>query len=150
MRAGADEGSAGTGAAYGGAVTIPFSARWAADVQVLASNSGNVSDFRANRLLFSPAVQYRRGTERCYWFVAAGLGVQRDRNRGTFLSVGPTVASEMVGFDQSSTGGTLHWRTGLVLQANRRVLVRGEFFSSNRYVLPSIGVAVSVGIRLGR
>jgi hypothetical protein len=150
MRGGGDEGSAGSGGAYGGAATIPFASRWAIDVPALTSRLSDRPDFRVRRLLVSPGLQYRRGNEHALWFLAFGPGLQRDRTRGTYQAFDQTGESRTVSFDETEAGLTLHWRTGLVIQATRRVLVRGDFFWVNRYVLPNLGVAVSLGIRLGR
>ena len=129
-----DEGSLGAAAAYGGAVTIPFARRWAVDVQVLTSRPASF----VRRVAISPGVQYRRGNDRALWFIAFGPGGQWDRFRGPIMGV--DVAS----------GGTLHWRTGVVVTASKRLLIRGEFIWVNRYVLPDVGAAVSIGVRLGR
>jgi hypothetical protein len=135
MRGAGDEGSEGSAPAYGGAVTIPFAARWAVDVQALTSQFGDRPDVRLRRVLLSPALQYRRGSDRALWFIAFGPGLQRDRARGT---------------TDADSGLTLHWRTGAVFEPTPRLLVRGEFFWAQHFVLPSVGVAVSLGVRLGR
>jgi hypothetical protein len=150
MRGGGDEGSAGSGGAYGGAATIPFAARWGVDIQALTSRLSDRPDFRVRRLLVSPGLQYRRGSEHALWFIAFGPGLQRDRSSGTYQAFDHTGESHTISFDETTAGLTLHWRTGAVIQSTGRVLVRGEFFWVNRYVLPNLGVAVSVGIRLGR
>lgn len=149
VRGGGDEGSAGTAATWGGAATIPFARRWAFDLQGLTSQFGDHPEFRLRRVLVSPAVQYRRGGERAYWFIGAGPGLQRDRVRGEFQAFVGT-AWRPVSFDRTESGLTLHWRTGAVIQPARRLLFRAEFFWANRYVLPNVGVAASLGIRLGR
>ncbi len=138
MRAAADEGSAGSGAAFGGAATTPFASRWAVDVQALTAKLSDRPDFRMRRILVSPGVQYRRGNGRALWFIAFGPGLERDRSTG----------SGTVTFGRTETGLTLHWRTGAVVPLARRLLVRGEFFWVNRYVLPTVGVAMSLGLRL--
>jgi hypothetical protein len=150
MRGGGDEGSAGSGGAYGAAATIPFAARWALDVQALASRLSDRPEFRVRRVLFSPGLQYRRGNDRALWFIAFGPGLQRDRTRGTYQVFGSAGESRTVSFDETPAGLTLHWRTGAVFQPAPRVLVRGEFFWVNRYVLPNLGAAISLGVRLGR
>ena len=150
MRGGGDEGSAGSGGAYGGAATIPFAARWAVDVQALLSRLSDRPEFRVRRVLLSPGLQYRRGNDRSLWFIAFGPGLQRDRTSGTYQVFDSTGGSRTVSFDDTLAGLTLHWRTGAVFQPTSRVLVRGEFFWVNRYVLPNLGVAVSLGVRLGR
>jgi hypothetical protein len=150
LRDGGDEGSAGSAAAYGGAVTIPFARRWAVDVQALTSRFSDAPNFRLRRILLSPALQYRRGNDRAFWFVAIGPGLQRDRTSGMYSVFDSTGASRPVSYDDTRSGLTLHWRTGAVFEPASRVLIRGEFFWANRYVLPNLGVAISLGVRLGR
>lgn len=150
MRRGGDEGPGGSGAAYGGAVTIPFAARWAVDVQALAAHPANWPDFRLRRVLLSPGLQYRRGNDRAFGFIAFGLGLQRDRTSGTYQAFDSNGGSRTVSFDDTESGRTLHWRTGAVFQPASRLLVRGEFFWVNRYSVPNLDVAISLGVRLGR
>jgi hypothetical protein len=76
--------------------------------------------------------------------------LQRHRSSGTCQIFDNTGELRTVSFDETTAGLTLHWRTGVVFQATRRVLIRGEFFWVNRYVLPNLGVAISLGFRLGR
>ena len=149
MRGGGDEGSAGSASTWGGAATIPFTNRWALDVQALTSPLSDQPHFRLRRVLLSPALQYRRGSERAFWFIAAGPGLQRDRTRGVYDAF-DGAAWQPVAFDRTESGLTLHWRTGAVFQPAPRLLLRTEFFWANRYVLPNLGVAISLGIRLGR
>jgi hypothetical protein len=148
VRGGGDEGSPGSGGAYGGAATIPFAARWAVDVQALTSQLSDRPDFRLRRVLVSPGLQYRRGNDRALWYVAFGAGLQRDRSSETYQGFDQTGESRTIMFGESTADLTLHWRTGAVFQAPRRLLVRGEFFWVNRYVQPNVGVAISLGVRL--
>jgi hypothetical protein len=57
MRGGGDEGSEGSGGAYGGAATIPFAAHWAVDVQALTSRLSDRPDSLVRRVLVSPGLQ---------------------------------------------------------------------------------------------
>jgi hypothetical protein len=148
MRGGGDEGSQGSAAAYGGSVTIPFTARWAIDVQALTSSFADGPDFRVRRLLLSPGVQYRRGSDRAHWFISLGPGLQRDRSRGAYLLYDSSGGARPVSFVATDYGRTLHWRTGAVICPASRALVRLEFYWANRYVLPNVGVLLSVGLRL--
>jgi hypothetical protein len=150
MRGGGDEGSPGSASTWGGAATIPFTNRWALDVQALTSQLSDRPDYRLRRVLLSPALQYRRGSERAFWFIAAGPGLQRDRTRGEYQVYDAAGASRTISYDRVNAGLTLHWRTGAVFQPAPRLLLRTEFYWANRYVLPNVGVAVSLGIRLGR
>lgn len=150
MRAGGDEGYNGSGVIYGGAVTLPFADRWAVDIQAMATRPENRPDFRLSRVLLSPALQYRRGSDRAKWFIAFGPGWQRDRTSSTFQIFDGTGQASTVSFNGKESGLTLHWRTGAVFQPAKRLLIRGEFFWANRYVLPNVGVAISLGVRLGR
>ncbi len=113
MRGGGDEGSLGSGVAYGGAATIPFADHWAVDLQALGARFGDNVNFRLRRVLISPGLQYRRGGDRALWFVAFGPGLQWDRRLRT---------------DHTQSALTLHWRTGVVARPVSRLLVRGEFF----------------------
>jgi len=149
MRGGGDEGSAGSASTWGGGATLPFANRWALDVQALTSQLSDRPDYRLRRVLLSPALQYRRGGDRAYWFIAAGPGLQRDRTRGEYQAFVGT-AWQPVSFDRTESGLTLHWRTGAVFQPAPRLLLRTEFFWANRYVLPNLGLALSLGLRLGR
>jgi hypothetical protein len=149
MRGGGDEGSAGSGGAWGGAVTLPFAVRWAVDVQALSSRLSDRPDFRVHRVLFSPGLQYRRGNDRILWFIAFGPGLQWDRTSGAYRDFDSTGGSRTISFDDTLAGPTVHWRTGAVFQPTSRVLLRSEFFWVNRYVLPNFGVGVSLGVRLG-
>lgn len=149
-RGAGDEGTEGTGAVYGGAATIPFAAHWAVDIQALASRLSDRPDFRVSRFLLSPGLQYRLGNERALWFIAVGPGLQRDRTSGTYQVFDGAGVSRLVSYRETLAGATFHWRTGAVFQPAKRALVRGEFFWVNRYVLPDVGVAISLGVRLGR
>jgi hypothetical protein len=148
MRGAGDEGSQGSEAAYGGAVTVPFTSRWAIDVEAVTSRFTSGPDHRVHRLLLSPGVQYRRGNDRAYWFVSLGPGIQRDRSRGTYLVYDGSGGARPASIDETDSGLTLHWRTGAVIRPASRALVRMEFYWANRYVLPNVGVLVSVGLRL--
>ncbi len=150
MRGGGDEGSAGSGATYGATATIPFAARWAVDLQSLFSPLSDRPDFRLRRFLLSPGLQYRRGNDRSFWFIAFGPGLQRDHTSGTLQAFDGTGGSRTISYNESQAGLTIHWRTGAVFQPARRLLIRGEFIWVNRYALPSVGVAISLGVRLGR
>ncbi|MBL8236740.1 MAG: hypothetical protein JNM66_04940 [Bryobacterales bacterium] len=150
VRGAEDEGALGTAAAYGGTVTLPLAARWAVDVQVLGSRLIDRPEFRVRRLQVSPALVYRRGSEKAHWFIGGGAGFQQDRTTGTFPAFDSGGQSRAVVLDNTNPGPTLHWRTGGVFHATDRMLVRGEFFWVNRYLLPDVGAAVSVGVRLGR
>lgn len=150
LRGGGDEGYAGAGSTYGAALTIPFADRWAFDLQALSSRPENRPDFRFSQVLISPAIQYRRGSDRARWFIAFGPGLQRESTRSEFETFESPTQSRLVSFRNTQSGLTLHWRTGAVFQPADRILVRGEFFWVNRYVLPTVGVAISLGLRLGR
>lgn len=144
-----DESSEGSGAAFGGAVTIPFAARWAVDVQALTSSVNNYANYDIRYTFLSPAIQYRRGNENAYWFIAGGPGLVAERTSGSYqLQEGN--ATRTVSFKRSDNTLTLHWRTGAVFRPTGRLLIRGEFFWISRYVMPTVGAAVSVGYRFGR
>jgi hypothetical protein len=129
-RTGGDEGSLGSGLAAGGAVTIPFVSRWALDFDVthLRSKRDFAGPFRweSHRTHFSPAVQYRRGSERTYGFAAFGVGGTAGTTHG---------------------GWHLHGKVGIVTALTEQLLLRAEFFSVFRYVLPDAGVKAGLGYR---
>jgi hypothetical protein len=150
QRAGGDEGSPGSAAAYGGAASLPFARRWAVDVLALASSPAGRTDYSLRRILLLPGLQYRRGGSHAYWFFAFGPGLQRDRTRGTYQVFDITGAPRDIHYDLTGAGLALHWRTGAVFQPARRLLLRGDFYWANRNVLPNLGAAISLGIRLGR
>jgi hypothetical protein len=140
-----DEGSQGSGATLGGAATIPLAARWAIDVQALTVGTSNYANSDVRSTFLSPGIQYRRGNENAYWFIAGGPGLALERLKGSYQ-----VPTGTVSFDETTNAFTLHWRTGAVYRPTGRLLVRGEFFWVSRYVLPTVGAAVSIGVRLGR
>ncbi len=144
-----DESFEGTGATFGGAVTLPFAARWAVDVQALTANVNNHSSYDVRYTFVSPGIQYRRGNENAYWFAAGGPGLVAERTSGSY-QVPDGSGSRIVSFERSENKLTLHWRTGAVFRPTGRLLVRGEFFWASRYVMPTVGAAVSIGYRFGR
>ena len=144
-----DESSEGNGAAFGGAVTIPFASRWAVDVQALTASVNNYANYNVRYTFLSPAIQYRRGDENAYWFIAGGPGLVAERTSGSYQLQEPG-GTRTVSFERSDNKLTLHWRTGAVFRPTGRLLIRGEFFWASRYVLPTVGAAVSVGYRFGR
>jgi len=118
-------------------VTGPLKARWAIDTQTLSAQLQDRADYRLRVTLFSPALQYRRGDDRAYWFAGAGPGLH-------------TVSSSGANRSPNSTGLTFHWRKGGVFAPMPRLLVRTEFFWVNRHAIPHAGAMVSVGVRLRR
>ena len=131
------EDEAGTGFAFGTTVTGPINARWAIDTQTLTARLQDRADYRLRVTLFSPALQYRRGNERAYWFVGGGPGLH-------------AVSSSGANRSSNSTGMNVHGRTGGVFAPTSRLLVRGEFFWANRRAIPHLGAMIPVGVRLGR
>jgi len=136
-----DEGSNGSGPVYSGALTLPFASRWAVDLDVMYNTTKRDSgpfEFGSRRTTFSPGLQYRRGGERTYGFVAFGAGV----------------ATEQTYFEENSqrltandTGMTLHTRGGFVTTLKERLLLRAEVYMSFRFVAPDIGVKAGIGYR---
>lgn len=133
-RASGDEGSLGAGWLAGGAVTVPFTQRWALDVVVdhLRSRRDIAGGSLAGRHThFSPGIQYRRGQGRAYGYVAGGPGV--------------TINSGSEG----SSGLQWHVRGGVVSRLTGRLLLRAEVFSSFRFVQPDAGVRAGIGYQFG-
>ena len=83
FRAGSDEGPIGTGASYGGGITLPITRRIAVAVDVQTSRvfrtTGRPNDwYRTQRSLLIPSVLYRFGHEAVYGYVGGGLGTEFD------------------------------------------------------------------------
>jgi hypothetical protein len=133
-RTNGDEGSLGSGLAAGGAITIPFARHWAIDFDL--THIRGERPIAPNFLLFgrhthiNPAIQYRRGSERTYGFVAGGPGA-------TFAP----------GNGEDQSGFQWNFKTGLVTNLTGRLLIRAEFFANFRYVLPDAGGRAGVGWR---
>lgn len=142
-RVAGDEGSLGTGVAAGGTVTIPFAARWAVDVDVThirAERSvGQGFQLYGRHTHLSPAIQYRRGDERVYGFVSFGPGL-------TYSSEGSNFSGRQ--FLVNDTGFQWHAKAGVVGRLSGRLLVRADFFTNFRYVLPDMGARIGIGWRL--
>lgn len=141
-RANDDEGSVGTGATYGGALTVPWTPRWALDVAVqhirTTRQTAPAFSFGTRRTLVNPGIQYRRGSERAYGF--AGFGAGAAIQEAFFRQDGRETTS-------SDTGLTLHTRAGFVVAPAGRFLVRTDVYLSFRYVAPDVGVKIGVGYR---
>jgi hypothetical protein len=150
-RTGDDEGSLGPAVAVGGALMVPLRPRWAIDVDVQAARrsddnfAGN--QFRLRRIMFSPAIVYRRGSERVYGFVGGGAGGQFDETRITGVRE-PVAGSQFAFTSENTTSGlTLHGKGGLVAQIFTNFLIRADGFVAFRYVLPDAGVRIGIGYR---
>ena len=140
-RVSGDEGSLGSGVAFGGAVTLPFSARWAIDLDLMhgrADRDEAQIAFRTRRTYVSPALQYRRGNGRLYGFAAAGAGFAK--------TTGDTDLPERT-ISASDSGLTWHGRGGIVAGLTGRLLLRAEVFTIFRYVSPDVGVRAGLGFR---
>ena len=79
-RAAGDEGSIGTGVAYGIGGTFPLTRRLAFEADVLRMRAERFEP-GVTRVLVSPAGVWRFGAERMYGFVGGGPGIQVDRGR---------------------------------------------------------------------
>ncbi|MCW5963595.1 MAG: hypothetical protein KIT83_06125 [Bryobacterales bacterium] len=153
LRYGADEGWDGSSAAYGGTVTIPFARRWAVEADLA---TGQQVDFdsqgfgrRTRRIIVSGHIQYRRGTERAYWFVGFGPGLQYKSNSGRHL-VQQSSDPEPVVRHFSSTGNEfapIGYKTGVVVNPTRSLLIRGEVLMQHAYILPNAMFRIGVGWR---
>lgn len=140
-RVSGDEGSLGTGVAVGGAFSLPFARHWAVDIGVSHMRSERpVSGLTllGRHTHISPALQYRRGSERLYGFAAFGAGASVTDE-----------GSDFSGTRRSETGGGLHLHgaAGFVKTLSDRILLRAEFFSVFRYVSPDLGVRAGIGYR---
>jgi len=137
-----DEGSEGRGVSGGGAVHLPFARHWAVDFVVqhirTRRDTGGNFEFGTHRTLLSPALVYRRGMDRLYWFGGVGVG---GRVENTY-SRGPNGD-----FTASDRGWTLPFRTGIVAAITERVLLRAELYAIASFVKPDTGTHVGVGYR---
>lgn len=153
LRYGADEGWDGSSAAYGGTVTIPFASRWAVEADVATGQQDNFDSEgfgrRTRRTIVGGHIQYRRGTERAYWFVGFGPGLQYMSNSGRHLVQQPS-DPEPVAREFSSTSNRIApigYKTGVVVNATGSLLIRGEVLMQHAYVLPNAMFRIGVGWR---
>ncbi|MBI4874007.1 MAG: hypothetical protein HY822_05165 [Acidobacteria bacterium] len=139
----ADDGSLGKGVVFGGALTVPFAARWAVDIDVhhqrAARNSKTGNTFGVRRTLAIPAILYRRGSNRLYWFGGGGAGGRLDR----MFDRMPNQPE----FKTSQNGVAYGGRTGVVAAATDRLLARVDFYWVHTHVAPDVGVKIGIGYR---
>lgn len=152
LRLAGDEGSLGSGVAYGGAVVLPFHRRWALDIDVItarATEDRPAPDlFTERRTLVLPSVIARWGNERIYGYAGGGAGLQSEssRVRGRIFT-SPTDPGSV--FERESTvhGVTLHGKTGFVYSPAPHLVLRADLTLAWRYVLPSVGFKLGLGYR---
>jgi hypothetical protein len=138
-----DDGSFGSGIVYGGTVTLPLSSRWAVDLD--AQHTRTTYDVRAGqtfgtrRTLVSPAILYRRGSDRVYWFAGGGLGGRIDQ----MYDRGPGQPERRV----SENGTAISVRTGVVGGVTKHLLVRADLYFVVAHVAPDAGAKVGIGYR---
>ena len=129
-RAAGDEGSLGIGPSFGGALMVPFVPKLGFDLDVQAARTRrDVSagfELKADQTLVNPAIVYRRGNERAYFFAGGGVG---------YVSGG------------EECGATLIGKFGVVAAPGKRFLLRADFLWSQQFVLPHVGVRLGVGYR---
>lgn len=153
LRLAGDEGSLGSGAAYGAAAIVPFTRRWALDIDVLTakveSERPDPDLFSERRLLVAPSLVARWGTERFYGYAGGGVGLQSEFSRFRFqtYSGSPPQPSGIVSGKGTEHGMTLHGKVGFVISPVGRLLLRADFLLPFRYVLPSVGLKLGVGYR---
>ncbi|MCC6589350.1 MAG: hypothetical protein IT168_21810 [Bryobacterales bacterium] len=147
MRWAGDEGGVGSAAAYGGAVMLPLTKRWAVDVDVLTSRQTIVDgDYEAKRrrTLFTPGLVARWGTDRVYGFAGGGVGGQWD---STDFTRGPIVGIPQAGHVSNSRFVYLHGKGGLVATVTGRLLFRADLGIGFPYAMPNATVRAGVGWR---
>jgi hypothetical protein len=138
-----DDGSLGRGALYGGALTLPLSPRWAVDVDVQYSRTtydaraGNT--FGTRRTPVSPAILYRRGSDRVYWFVGGGLGGRIDHMYNRFPG--------QPEHTRDDNGSTLPARTGFVASVTHHLVLRADAYLVVTHAAPDAGVKIGIGYR---
>jgi hypothetical protein len=152
LRFAGDEGSLGSAVSFGGAFLVPVARRLAVDVDLQTSRLatgeiGPPNHFTQRRTFLSPSIVYRAGSERVYGFAGGGLGLQHNRTNGTFTFSSAGGPTQTAPFTSSDTGLTLHGVAGVVGAITPRLLIRGDAFLAFRYVLPSVGARIGIGIR---
>ncbi len=138
-----DDGSFGAGVVYGGAVTLPLSPRWAVDLDVQHTRTTNDVLFRytfgTRRTLVIPAILYRRGSDRVYWFAGGGFGGRIDR----MYDRSPGQPERRV----PENGTAIPMRTGVVGGLTKHLLVRADLYVVVVHVAPDAGVKLGIGYR---
>jgi hypothetical protein len=141
-----DEGGLGKGFVYGGAVTVPLASCWAIDLDVQHIRTLRTVapgyEFGSRRTLLSPAVVYRRGSERTYWFAGGGAGGRIE-----------SLFSRAPGLPEStgkSRGTTILGRTGFVTAVTKRLLIRTDVYAVASFLVADAGVKIGIGYRFQR
>lgn len=141
-----DESFIGDPLTYGGGVSVPLTRRLAINVDVERMRAARFNP--VTRVFLSPALVWRWGSERCYGFAGGGFGVQIDRFTGFRYDAIPGQQQPSVSQVQSTEyGTTLHGQVGIVFNPVGGLIVRTEFVSHWRYVLPTAGVRIGIGYR---
>jgi hypothetical protein len=140
---GDDDISLGAGVVYGGAVTLPLSPRWAVDLDVQHSRTTYDASaghtFGTRRTLVSPAILYRRGSGRVYWFAGGGFGGRIDHMYGR----NPGWPE----FRRSGNGTASPVRTGVVGGVTKHLLLRADLYFVFACLVPDAGVKLGIGYR---
>lgn len=159
LRIAGDESGGPTTAQFGAGLMLPFTKRFAADVDLTTAKAseayGSTDSYETRRTFFSGSVVARWGNERTYFFLGGGLGLENDRtvNRASNFRPefrppnGIEVSPGVFEFRNRYTDPTLVFRTGVVHTIRNRLLTRVDLLWSHRFVLPSIGLRVGVGYR---
>lgn len=148
MRWAGDEGSLGNAAAYGGAVMIPVTRRWAVDVDLLTSVQKTDFEpgqyFRTRRTTLSPALVARWGTDRVYGFIGGGVGNQWDAiqfRRDPIVGIPQS-------FDRTDSNFLyLLGKGGVVAVVTNRLLFRADLMLNFPFVMPNTIFRVGAGWR---
>jgi hypothetical protein len=137
FRAGSDEGGIGRGISYGGAVWVPISRRFAADLDFQTSTvtkstrfANDVFTYRTRRTLILPSLLYRFGQERVSGFVGGGRGAELDDGRYTGLVEDHT----------SEVNRVTSFRGGVVAFPTRKLGLRAELYTAGWHLGARIGV----------
>ena len=138
-----DDGSFGAGVVYGGTLTLPLSPRWAVDLDIqhnrttYDASAGHT--FGTRRTLVSPAILYRRGSDRVYWFAGGGFGGRIDQMYDRRPGLPESRRSE--------NGTAIPMRTGFVGGVTKHLLVRADLYFVVVHVAPDAGVKLGIGYR---
>ncbi len=153
---GSDEGRIGTGASYGGLVTVPLKKRVAFEVDVQTGSVERTNTFlteedsyQTRRTLVIPSLLYRFGDEELYYFVGGGVGAEfwteTYRRQGLpppdRAPPGVQFTPGALGLNQySGVKSKISFRVGFARFFTRRLGLRGDAFIAGWHLGARIGI----------
>jgi hypothetical protein len=144
-RAAGDEGSVGNGAIYGAGIGVPLVKGLTFELDVAGMRAERFTSVA--RILVSPALVWRWGSERVYGFAGGGPGLQIDRSDEVRIDFPGQPQQTVLTRRFTEQALTLHGRGGAVVRLLPRVILRAEAFAAWRFVLPTVGVKIGAGYR---